>query len=69
MDMVWAGEHFFQAAAGTIGPGAGTSAPLVLGDPAVGPNRCAYYATPPSVVGLLSGNPAAAFADFPVTEP
>lgn len=32
-----------------------------------GPDRCTYAAFPPDIVGLVSGLPAAAFVDFPVT--
>jgi hypothetical protein len=35
--------------------------------PDVGPDACSYAASPADVIGLASGLPAAAFADFPIT--
>ena len=37
------------------------------GQIAAGPARTTYFATPPELVGLVTGAPVAAYSDFPVT--
>ena len=67
-DMILAGNHYFQPDPGVAGPTNEAIVDVVLGDPASGPNRCNYFATPPSIRSAATGAYAAAFTDYPCTE-
>lgn len=62
---VWNGFSWLPTAA--PGFGATTQVRVLSGIPVGGPDRISYFASPPEVKELVSGNEALPFTDFPIT--